>query len=130
MALLGFMASSGCGTSDDENGAVEGVTATVTTKNFDEVVLQNKQPVLVDFWAPSCVPCKMMDPSLRKLAGAMKDKAVVAKINIDTNQQLAQRYGVRSIPCLLVFKNGAEVERFVGLTPYRELAAALRDAAE
>jgi thioredoxin 1 len=86
---------------------------TVTESNFDEIINTDK-PVLIDFWAEWCGPCKMIGPIVEELAGDYKDKAVVGKLDVDNNPDLAARFGVRSIPTLLVFKNGQVVDKQVG----------------
>lgn len=83
--------------------------------NFDAEVLQSDQPVLVDFWAEWCGPCLRIAPIVEELAGDYAGKVKVGKLNIDHNQSLAGRYGVMSIPTLMVFKGGEPVERMVGL---------------
>ena len=82
--------------------------------NFDEVVLKSDNPVLVDFWAPWCGPCKMFAPTLAKFAEANEGKVVVGKVNVDDEQDLAMKFNISSIPSLLVFKNGEVVARKVG----------------
>lgn len=86
---------------------------TVTESNFDEIINTDK-PVLIDFWAEWCGPCKMIGPIVEELAGDYKDRAVVGKLDVDNNPDLAARFGVRSIPTLLVFKNGQVVDKQVG----------------
>lgn len=78
----------------------------ITKENFEEVVLKNQLPVLVDFWATWCGPCKMIGPIVEEIAEEMEGKVAVGKINVDKQPELANRYGVMSIPTLLVFKNG------------------------
>ena len=82
--------------------------------NFEAEVINSDKPVLVDFWAEWCGPCKMIAPLIDQLAEAVAGKAEVGKVEVDTNQALAGKYGVRSIPCLLFFKNGEVVETITG----------------
>ncbi len=86
---------------------------TFTSENFDETVLGEKKPVLVDFWAPWCGPCKLMGPIVEELAGDT-DKGVVGKVNVDENQDLAQKYNILSIPTFMIFKGGQVVDQFSG----------------
>jgi thioredoxin 1 len=99
-------------------------TINVTDSDFGVQVLQSKIPVLVDFWAPWCGPCKMAGPVLEELSEEYKDKMVVAKINVDENNQMPGKYSVMSIPTVILFKNGAEIGRqtgFSGKENYEEL---------
>ena len=91
--------------------------AHITTQNFKEEVLQSELPVLVDFWAPWCGPCRMLGPILEEVAAEHPDDVVVAKVNIDEEMDLASRFGVASIPTMVVFKNGQLANRTVGLQP-------------
>ncbi len=98
---------------------------TVTVENFEKEVLNSELPVLVDFWAPWCGPCKMVGPIVESLAGENKGKIAIAKVNVDENQSLAMRYGIRGIPTLAFFKNGAEVKRIVGAQSKGQLQQAI-----
>lgn len=98
---------------------------TLTETNFDQEVLQSPLPVLVDFWAEWCAPCRMLTPVLEELDAEYNGKAKIGKVNVDDNQSLATRYGIRSIPTLLLFKGGQVVGQIVGLRSKRELKAKL-----
>ena len=86
----------------------------VTSDSWDEDVLRSDLPVLVDFWAEWCGPCRMVSPAVEQLSQTMSDKIKVAKLNVDENQEIAIRYGVRSIPSLVLFKGGKEIARTIG----------------
>ena len=89
----------------------------ITDATFDEIVLKSKQPVMVDFWAAWCGPCRMVGPIIDELAKEFDGKAVIGKIDVDANQEFAAKYGVRNIPTVLVFQNGEVVGRQVGVAP-------------
>jgi thioredoxin 1 len=96
-------------------------TRAVTDASFETDVLKSTGPVLVDFWAEWCGPCKMIGPSLEELAKEMGEKVTVAKLNIDENPGTPQRYGVRGIPTLMLFKNGQVAATKVGALPKGQL---------
>jgi thioredoxin 1 len=98
---------------------------TATSQNFPAEVLSSTQPVLVDFWAEWCGPCKMLGPVLDELATEYTGKARIAKVNIDDHQDLAAQFGIRAIPTLLLFKGGQVVEQVVGLKSKRDLKSSL-----
>jgi thioredoxin 1 len=101
----------------------------ITDQNFQTEVMQSSDPVLVDFWAPWCGPCRMIAPMVEELAGEYKGSVKIGKINIDDNPSAANNFGVSSIPTLMIFKAGEVVDRFVGVQPKNRLQAAL-DAAK
>jgi thioredoxin 1 len=102
---------------------------TITDQNFSAEVLENKKPILVDFWAPWCGPCQMMGPIIEEVAAEIGEKASVGKLNVDENQEMAEKYGVSSIPTIIFFKDGKEVERMIGVRDKNELVKKLAELA-
>jgi thioredoxin len=97
-------------------------TMEITNVNFDERVLNSEQPVLVDFWAEWCAPCRMLSPVIDEVAGQYGDKAKVGKVNIDEQPELAQRFSVMSIPTLIMFKDGTVSGRSVGVVAKNKIS--------
>lgn len=91
--------------------------------NFEQIVLKSECPVLVDFWAPWCSPCKQLMPILEELAEAYQNQILVVKVNADENQEIAKKYNVRGLPTVILFVNGQDSERFVGLQTKSRIAA-------
>jgi thioredoxin 1 len=122
----------------EEEGAVATETAErplsdaepihVTDASFDELVLGADLPVMVDFWAPWCGPCRMVAPIVEQLAQAYDGQAVIAKVNTDENPRTPSRYGIMGIPTLILFKDGQEVDRVVGFAPRKALEERLKAA--
>jgi thioredoxin 1 len=100
----------------EANGSAEAGPITLTDANFQQVV-RGPGPVLVDFWAPWCGPCRMVAPAVEQLAREYDGRAVIGKLNVDENQQTAQQYNIRGIPALYIFKNGNVVDQIVGAQP-------------
>ena len=100
----------------------------VGDSDFKKEVLESDQPVLVDFWATWCAPCRTIAPAVEELAGRYKGKVKVAKLNVDENQDTPQSYGIRMLPTLLVFKGGKVVDQLIGAVKASQLEEALRKA--
>ena len=97
-----------------------GKTLEITDKNFNDIISKNKT-VLVDFWAEWCGPCRMISPIIEELANEYEGKAIIGKLDVDNNQKSSVKYGVRSIPTILTFKDGKIVDRQVGAVPKETL---------
>lgn len=97
-------------------------------KNFQQEVLDSKVPVLVDFWAVWCVPCKMVAPTMQELAAEYAGRAGFGKVNVDENRALSAKYGIRGIPSLLLFKGGQVVGQMIGVHSKQEIAELLQKA--
>lgn len=111
---------------DSTNDEVKGKVIELTADNFYDQT--SKGVVLVDFWAPWCGPCKMLGPVLENLANELEDKAIIAKVNVDDSPEIAQKFGVRSIPAIFIFKDGKAVEQFVGVQDKKKLIDAIENA--
>ncbi len=97
----------------------------ITDANFEQTVLKSDKPVMVDFWAAWCGPCRMVGPIIEDISKDYEGKAVVGKLDVDANQEFAAKYGVRNIPTVLIFQNGEVVGRQVGVAPKTTYAEAL-----
>jgi len=102
-------------------------TVVVSDADFKTAVLDSAEPVLVDFWAEWCQPCRMLTPTIEDLAKQYQGKIKIGKLDTDANQDVAIRYGITAIPTILLFQNGEVVKKFVGLTPKRQFEAVLNE---
>ena len=100
----------------------------ITDSSFEETVLKSDKPVMVDFWAAWCGPCRMVGPIIDEISSEYENKAIVGKVDIDSNQEFAAKYGVRNIPTVLVFSNGELVDRHVGVAPKDTYASCIRQS--
>jgi len=102
-------------------------TVELTDDNFQTEVIDSDVPVLVDFWADWCAPCRAIAPAVEEIADEYHGKAKVGKLDVDNNQQVAMEYGIRSIPTLLIFKNGEVAEQIIGAVPKAQLTSKLEN---
>ncbi len=96
-----------------------------TDQNFETEVIKSAQPVLVDFWAEWCMPCKLLGPTIEKLANDYVGKVKVGKVDTDSNREISVKYSINAIPTVILFKNGQVAQKFVGIKPERDFKAAL-----
>ncbi len=101
------------------------MTVDVTDQNFEEIVKKSDKPVIVDFWAEWCGPCRMVGPIVKEISDDFEGKVVVAKVDVDSNPKVTQEYGIRNIPTVLFFKNGEVVDKQVGAVPKKNYVAKL-----
>lgn len=101
------------------------MTIEVTESNFEELVLKSEKPVLLDFWAEWCGPCRVIAPYVKEIAGEFEGKAVVGKVDVDSNPGISQKYGIRNIPTILFFKDGEVADKQIGAVPKKNLVEKL-----
>jgi thioredoxin len=110
-----------CGTRRDDNNEVPMAVSKVSDTTFESEVLKAAGPVVVDFWAEWCGPCRMIAPALEEIAGSLGDKVKIVKLNVDESPATATKYGIQSIPTLMIFKNGQMAARQIGAAPKQKL---------
>lgn len=126
VSALCFAALLGCGKERPRAHLAPGQVAQVTAASFESLTSQGK-PVLLDFWAPWCPPCRLQGPHLDQAAARIGDRGLVGKVNVDEEKDLARRFQVQAIPTLILFKNGRETQRFTGLQQAETLVKALEE---
>ena len=104
-------------------------TVEITDSNFENEVLKSDKPVLVDFWAEWCMPCRALAPTIDEIADEYEGKVKVGKLDTDANRDVSVKYGISAIPTIILFKNGEVEKKFVGMTPKQEFAAVLDEVA-
>lgn len=100
----------------------------LTDDNFDQEVIQSDKPVLVDFWAEWCMPCRMLAPTIDELAKEFNGRVKVGKVDTDSNRDVSMKFGISAIPTIILFKNGQIIRKFVGVTPKKEFVGELEKA--
>ncbi len=100
----------------------------VTDGNWDEEIIRSDKPVVVDFWAEWCMPCRIIEPMLKELASKYEGKIKFARLNVDENPEMTEKYGIMAIPTLIIFNKGEEVDRLVGAVPKEKLEKFIKDS--
>ncbi len=103
------------------------MTIELSDANFDEIVLKSNKPVMVDFWAEWCGPCRVVGPIISEIAEEYKERVVIGKLDVDSNNEISTRYGIRSIPTILYFRDGELAHKQVGVTPKSNLVKKLEE---
>jgi thioredoxin 1 len=123
--LIARNSNVGTGSSDATHKNQNTMALQITDANFEETVLKSDKPVLVDFWAEWCGPCRMVGPIVEEISNEYAGKAVVGKVDVDNNPEISMRFGIRNIPTLLIFKGGQVVDKQVGAVPKNVLTEKL-----